>query len=54
MKSDEMFTKMMQKIAQIAPKHRKNNVSRSKIRFETLLKHKIYEKYTKKCSLSVS
>ena len=47
MKFNENFTKMMQKTAQIAPKARKNEVSRSKMRFETLLKRKIHEKHTK-------
>ena len=46
-KSDEKITKMMQKSAQIARKHRKNKVSRSKIRFDTVLKRKIHEKHTK-------
>ncbi len=45
MKSDENLTKMMQKSAQIAPKRRKNEVSRSKMRFETVLKRKIPPKH---------
>ena len=54
MKFDENFTKMIQKSAQIAPKHRKNEVSRSKMRFEKVLRRKINKKRTKiakKCPL---
>ena len=47
MKSEEKITKMMRKNAQIAPKHRENDVSRSKTCFETVLKRKITKKNTK-------
>ena len=47
MKFDEIFTKMMEQNAQIDPERRKNKVSRSKMRFETVLKRKIAEKHTK-------
>ena len=38
---------MIGKNAQIASKHRENEVSRSKTRFETVLKRKIAKKHTK-------
>ena len=40
MKSDENFTKIVSKNAQIALKHPKNEVLLSKIRFETVLNPK--------------
>ena len=46
-KSEEKIAKMMRKNAQIAPKRSKNEVSRSKMRSETVLKRKIHEKHTK-------